>query len=311
MILNEKAKYYFFLFAKIAIALVAFYFIYEKISIQPWDQIESKYQKIESVDLILLLPIILLSFFNWLAEVYKWKLLSYNFKPLSFSNSFRIVLSSFAASTITPNRVGEYGAKIMFYDKKFWKEVLSYNFLGNMMQLLVTLLMVVSTYYFLPKNILDTLPSIGYYTLIAISVVMFIFLFKKNLKITIPWISKNIELSLWSKIDINSRLKILAISTFRYLLFSIQFLLILSVLEKTNLLSYFSIIALSYLIASFVPTILISDLLIKGSVAIYLFSFVLIDEITIIAVVLLAWMFNFVLPTFIGIYLLFKKKNHS
>ena len=307
MILNEKAKYYFFLFAKIAIALVAFYFIYQKILIQPWSEIESKIAKIDSVNLFFLIPIFLISFINWVAEIYKWQLLSSLFKPISFLDSYRIVLSSFAVSTITPNRVGEYGAKIVYYDKHLWKNILSYNFLGNMMQLLITLCMVVVSFFFLPNTIIEKFPTVGYVSTLGVSIALFIFLFKSNLRLSIPWVSKNIELSLWRNVNFGTRLKVLVISAVRYLAFSIQFLLILSVFENENVLSLFPVIALYYLIVSVVPTIFILDLLIKGSVSIFLFSFVFVDEITIIAVVLLAWIYNFVFPTIMGLLLLFRR----
>ncbi|MCK5907577.1 MAG: hypothetical protein KAG37_08290 [Flavobacteriales bacterium] len=309
MILNEKAKYYFFLFAKIAIALFAFYFIYQKILIQPWADIESKIAKIDSLNLLFLIPIFLISFINWVAEIYKWQFLSSFFKPISFKESCRIVLSSFAVSTITPNRVGDYGAKIVYYDKLLWKKILSFNFSGNMMQLLTTLLMVVVSYFFLPDIVIDKLPTIGgYFFIFTASITLFVFLFKTNLKLSLPWISKNIELSLWRSVNFKSRLNVLAISIVRYLAFSIQFLLILSVFENENTLSLFPVIALYYLIVSVVPTIFILDLLIKGSVSIFLFSLVSVDEMTIIAVVLLAWIFNFVLPTITGVLLLFRKE---
>jgi uncharacterized membrane protein YbhN (UPF0104 family) len=307
MILNEKAKYFFSLFAKIVIAIVAFYFIYQKILIQPWGEIESKIAEIDKVNLFFLIPVFLISIINWLAEVYKWQVLSSFFKPISFLESFKIVLSSFAVSTVTPNRVGEYGAKIAYYDKSLWKSILSYNFLGNMMQLLVTLLMVVVSFYFLSDVIFGQLPIYGYVSLVVFSIVLMVFLFKNNLKLSLPWLSKNIELKLWRTVSFQSRLKILTISVIRYLAFSIQFLLILSVFEEVNVFWMFPIIALYYLIVSVIPTIFISDLLVKGSVSIFLFSLVFVDEITIVAVVLLAWVFNFVIPTLIGILLLFRK----
>ena len=309
MILNEKAKYYFFLFAKIAIALVAFYFIYEKISIQPWDEIEAKINEIDRLSFLLLFPILLLSVINWMAEVLKWQILSEQIKPISYKESLRIVLSSFAVSTITPNRVGEYGAKILYYNKSDWKKILSYNFFGNMMQLLVTLLMVVVSYFFLPSNILAKIPLIGYFAILLFSIILMIFLFKKHINISIPWISNNIKLSLWDNIDFGSRLKILIVSSAKYLAFSIQFMLMLSIFTNENLLFIFAIIALYYLITSVIPTVFISDLLVKGSVSIVLFSFIGVDEITVIAVVLSAWIINFVIPTLFGVYHLLKKES--
>ncbi len=307
MILNEKAKYYFSLFAKIAIALVAFNFIYQKILIQPWEDIADKIEKIDRFNILLLISILLISFINWFAEVRKWEILSSLFKPISLYQSYKIVLSSFAVSTITPNRVGEYGAKVLYYDKSFWKEVLSYSFLGNMMQLFVTLLMVVGSFYFLPDVIMDKLPELGFVLLLAITIVLLVFLFKNNLRVNIPWITKNVELSLWRSVDFRLRAKVFVLSVVRYMAFSIQFLLILSILQGENLLSLFPVIAFYYLVVSVVPTIFISDLLVKGSVSIYLFSLVSVDEITIIAVVLSAWFVNFVIPTLIGTFLLFRK----
>ena len=308
MMLNEKVKNYLFLFAKIAIAVVAFYFIFQKISIQPWSKIETIFAKISLLNLVLLLPIMLLSVLNWLSEAYKWQILSALIKPTSYKESFKIVFSSFAVSTITPNRVGEYGAKILYYNKVDWKKVLSYNFLGNMMQLLITLLMVVVLYFSIPIELLDQIPSIGFVSILLISIILTTFLFTNRIHFSFPWISDNIKLSIWNNISISARLKILGVSGVKYLSFSIQFMLMLIIFSEREIIYIYPIITLYYLVVSVIPTIFISDLLIKGSVSILLFSFIGIDEIIIIAVVLLAWIFNFVIPTIIGVYYIFNNK---
>ncbi len=307
MILNEKIKKYVFLFAKITIAIVAFYFIFQKISIQPWAEIKTRVNIMGNNSFFILIPIILLSVFNWMAESLKWQILSTAFKPISYTDSFKIVLSSFAVSTITPNRVGEYGAKILYYNKMFWKEVLSYNFLGNMMQLLVTLVMVIANFFFIPDEVLQVFPKIGFISVLILSILIMFFIFLPKIEFSLPWISKNVDISLWNKINMSLKTKVFVISAFRYFAFSFQFLLILSLFGYKTSFVYFSIITLYYLIVSVVPTIFISDLLVKGSVSIFLFSLVSVDEITMVAVVMLAWFFNFALPTLVGSILLFKK----
>jgi len=309
MMLNEKVKKYLFLFAKIAIAIVAFYFIFQKISIQPWNKIEIVFLRINPLKLILLFPIMLLSVLNWLSEAYKWQILSSLIKPTSYKESFKIVFSSFAISTITPNRVGEYGAKILHYNKSDWKKVLSYNFIGNMMQLLVTLLMAVIGYFFIPNELLYKTPIIVYLSILLFSIILAFFLFKKNINFHIPWISNKIKLSIWNNISFNYKIKVLGASYIKYLSFSIQLMLMLIIFSEVKILYIYPIITLYYLVISVIPTIFISDLLIKGSVSILLFSFVGLDEITVIAVVLLAWIFNFVIPTIIGVYYLLKKES--
>ena len=57
-----------------------------------------------------------------------------------------------------------------------------------------------------------------------------------------------------------------------------------------------------YLLASVIPSIFIFDVLIKGSVAMYIFTIVGVNEFTILSIVLLMWILNFVLPSILGSY---------
>ena len=60
------------------------------------------------------------------------------------------------------------------------------------------------------------------------------------------------------------------------------------------------IITSMYLISSLIPSIFIFDVVIKGSIAVYLFSIIGINELTILCVVMLMWLLNFVLPSIFG-----------
>jgi hypothetical protein len=62
------------------------------------------------------------------------------------------------------------------------------------------------------------------------------------------------------------------------------------------------VITSMYLLASIIPSIFIFDVVIKGSVAVYLFSIVGIDEFTILSIIMIMWLLNFVLPSFFGSY---------
>ena len=309
MIINSKIKYYIFLSAKIAIALIAFYFIYKKISIQPIEKIMSKLSSIHFFRIDIILIVVFLSIVNWWAEIYKWYILSANFKVIDIYKSFKIVIKSFAISTITPNRIGEYGAKVMFYDKRYWKDVIGYNFFSNMVQLNTTILIGVITYFLIPDEIKGNIPFLYFILIFSSLCLLSIFIFKKEISISLPWISNNIDISIWRNINISDRLKVSALSITRYLSFSIQFIFLLSVIEQKNMIFLFPVISLHYVIVSIIPTILFADLLIRGSVSVFLFSLVGIDEITIITVVLSTWMFNFVLPTIIGSIFLLGKNN--
>ena len=68
------------------------------------------------------------------------------------------------------------------------------------------------------------------------------------------------------------------------------------------------IISSMYLLASIIPSIFIFDVAIKGSVAVYLFSFVYINEVIILSITTIMWILNFVLPSIIGSYYVLRFK---
>ena len=69
-----------------------------------------------------------------------------------------------------------------------------------------------------------------------------------------------------------------------------------------------------YLLASIIPSIFIFDVVIKGGIAVYLFSIIGIDELVTLSVVTLMWILNFVLPSILGSYYVlrfkFQTKNY-
>lgn len=60
------------------------------------------------------------------------------------------------------------------------------------------------------------------------------------------------------------------------------------------------VITTMYLLSSIIPTIFVFDVVIKGSIALYLFSFIAVNELTILSIVTLMWILNFVLPNVFG-----------
>ena len=55
-----------------------------------------------------------------------------------------------------------------------------------------------------------------------------------------------------------------------------------------------------YFLASIIPSIFLFDVVIKGSVALYLFSLIGINELVILSIVTCMWILNFVTPSIIG-----------
>ena len=80
---------------------------------------------------LLLVPV------NWGLETLKWRSVLQRLTPVSFLRSFRAVLAGVAVSLFTPNRMGEYGGRILAVEVRHgWKAVFA-TLVGSMSQLLV------------------------------------------------------------------------------------------------------------------------------------------------------------------------------
>ncbi|MBQ0788798.1 MAG: flippase-like domain-containing protein, partial [Oceanihabitans sp.] len=102
-------------------------------------------------------------------------------------------------------------------------------------------------------------------------------------------------------ISLKIKVSTFVLSLLRYLVFSFQFYFLLGIFGVE--LSYSqAMIAITsmYLISSVIPSIFIFDVIIKGSIAVYLFTKVGVNEFTILSIILLMWILNFVIPSILG-----------
>jgi len=306
--LSHKSKQFFFVLIKISIVVFAFYFIYLKLSTN--SNIEnSTYiallnkNKIFSLNSMLFL--LFLSCFNWFFEILKWQILVSATKKITFKMAFEQSLGSLTASLFTPNRIGEYGAKAIYYKSEFRKRIMLINLLSNLLQMSVTVILggiglcfFVSEYQ-IPLNY----SKILLISIMAILVIAPIVVVIGKTKFSI----KGFSLEKMKVFILNYPKKTIiygfCLSLLRYLIFSFQFYYLLSVFGlETSYLNGMMIITAMYLLASIIPSIFIFDVVVKGSVAVYLFTFIGVNAITVLSIVTIMWLFNFVLPGILGSY---------
>jgi len=242
---------------------------------------------------------------NHFLEIKKWKTLTKSVKNNSWFEATEQSLASLTFSIITPNRIGEYGAKVLFYPNNKRKQILLLNFAGNFYQLAITIILgmigLVFLYKYASFSIISTQNSI-IIIIALISVVGIFYFLKENYSKIGDWLSKIIELLSFK----NNKIVIL-ISLLRYLVFSHQFYFLIYCF-KLNISYFEAMTAISsvYLIASCIPILSLFDVSLKGSVAIIVFSIFEIDSIQILSITTLMWLLNFVFPAIIGSYFVFQ-----
>ena len=137
----HKYKPYLLLLIKLIIVFGAFYFIFQKLNnnqLLSLTQLKEQLSILFSNNIWLLLVLLLFTDANWFLEIFKWKTLASIEKNLSFMDAFEQCLASLTTSIITPNRIGEYGAKALFFKKEKRKKIMLLNLVGNLSQLTAT-----------------------------------------------------------------------------------------------------------------------------------------------------------------------------
>lgn len=306
--LSHKSKQFFFVLIKISIVVFAFYFIHLKLSTN--NDIEKSVfihflikNQVFSLNTIVFL--LFLSCFNWLLEILKWQKLVSVSQKITFKMALEQSLGSLTASLFTPNRIGEYGAKAIYFKNEFKKRIILINLLSNLLQMSVTVILGGIGLYFFVSEYQITLnyPKIFLISVIAILITAFIAVVFAKTRFNI----KGFSLKKIKAYILNYPKKIIiygfCLSLFRYLIFSFQFYYLLTIFGiETSYLHSMMVITTMYLLTSIIPSIFIFDVVVKGSVAVYLLTFIGVNAMTVLSIVTLMWLFNFVLPSILGSY---------
>ena len=249
------------------------------------------------------------TFFNWLLEITKWQILVSKIQSISWFKAAEQSLASLTFSLITPNRIGEYGAKALYYPKNKRKEILILNFIGNFYQLLVTIVLGSIGLFCLRETLNPIIPK---NILIIILSVLFLFTFlimlTKQVSFLQKWKQKILDRLNFVKTRSNRQVMIL--SFLRYLVFLHQFYFLFLVFNVD--ISYYSAITgifSMYLLSSIVPMLAIFDFVVKGGVAVVIFTYLgYVDTVVILSITTLMWILNFAIPAIIGSYFVLKFK---
>lgn len=306
--ISYKTKQFLLSLIKIGLVVAAFYFIYTKLfknSDFHFDEFKYNLMEFSSISMISVLFLAFLSFLNWFVEILKWQTLINSISEITLTNATRQTLGALTASLFTPNRIGEYGAKAMYYPPHHRKKIMLLNGISNSVQMLITTVFgVVGFSYFTVRF----QPQLNYSTFFIWLLIIGFILFSSVYILKMKWFKKQLKpiyksYTFLKSISTKTLFNTLLLSLMRYLIFSFQFyyLLLLFGIEM----DYFeamAIISTMYLLSSIMPSILIFDIVIKGGVAIYLFGLIGVSKAIILTIITLMWLSNFVLPSIIGSY---------
>ncbi|RYZ25559.1 MAG: hypothetical protein EOO10_17955 [Chitinophagaceae bacterium] len=304
----HKAKQYWVAIAKFAVLAAAFYIIWQKLSqtsSQEWQQF---LDSANGWPWYSILTLLILSICNRVLEIFKWQNLAKGLRPISWSESGKQVLSALTAGIFTPNGIGEYGAKALYFKKDQAKEVVLLNLVCNGVQMVWSILFgLVGLVYFNLHTGLLPLETILTFFGVLIAALMLLSLVRN---ISIRGFSLGQLLENVMAIPRKTHQLNIILGFLRYLSFSLQYVLLFRLFGvEIPFALLFSGVAAVYLLASSLPSFQFLDFAVKGSVAVFFFGFIGVNEWAIVSISTIMWFFNVVLPVAIGSYFVLKFKS--
>lgn len=309
--LSNKTKHYGLIALKVLILGATFLYIFNRLSSldqQAWHRFR---EAVSGNSLVFILLFLLLASLNWSLELVKWRTLVNVLKKITFRESARQCLSALSASLWTPNRIGEYGVKPLFFPKEERKKVMVLNLFSNLSQLFATILFgIPGLVYVLFRFDIEVAAWKPLLLLVfVLGMLTAGYVFRKR-ELLIRGLSLQKLLDYFRSIPLEIRMRVVLLSVLRYVVFTGLFCLLLGFFGiDIPVSTALPLITSMYLIASVLPSFFFTEVAIKGGVALWLFSLAGYDEIAVLCTVTAMWLLNFVLPAILGSFFVGKFKT--
>ena len=300
--ISDKAKQFGVFIIKLLIVIAAFYFIYYKLTTDKRVNLNQLfYFVLQKATFLNVLFILFLTFANRFLEILKWQNLVSSIKSISVFEATKQVLGALTAGIFTPNGLGEYAGKALYFKKTETKTIVFLNLICNGIQMILTVVFGLLGLLFL-----------GYFkwSLIIIGVILALYIisfFSKNVTVKGYSVEKLISKINQIPKKIHTKNNVLAIM--RYLVFSHQYYFLFLFFDvHLPYLTIMASIAVVYFLASSLPNFQFLDFAVKGSLAVFFFEKLGVSHLVTLFVTTLMWLLNIVLPVIIGSYFVLKFK---
>ena len=252
---------------------------------------------------------------NWGLEARKWQLLLRPLEQLSFTNAYKSVLAGCSITMLTPNRVGEYGGRILYVKEENRLDAIPLTILGSISQLLITLAagsagLIILRYSGESDKLFSFMPSYtaGILLCISISGAVFLSLIYMRVGPLVRFLSRmhflkkfTAHIVLLNGFSRKQLLRILFLSFLRYMVFILQYVLLLKLMHvEIGFGICLMLLTVFYLVMAMAPTIGFTELPIRAAAGLEIFQLYSSNLLGIQAASLGIWIINLAVPAIAG-----------
>ncbi len=311
--MTKTQRKYLNLLIKIAIVALAMWFVVSKVNNQKnLKEFEHLISQIDPFIIrMVLIVVILLMFLNWFLEVIKWRYLSRRIEKLGLWKAVKSVFCGLTWAIFTPNRIGEYGGRVMLLKPENRASGAVAMGVGLFAQLVLTSIFGALSIAWFVTTFIETPASVdfGIWLIAVIYAIAFVVLY-----FNVSWVDYLVGrikflykikpfFAVLEDFTIKELATVLMLSAFRFAIFTSQYIiLMLIILPDLPLVSMVLMIFIMFFIQSAVPSLDIFDFSVRSFVASNLYAYITTQEIAVMAIVSCVWFVNLILPAIIGAF---------
>lgn len=318
--MTARAKKLFSYLLKLGILVLAFWFIYHRIikngtNLQNFKNLVAPitYNKV----LVTMLLVVLLMILNWVLESLKWRHLTRVLSPMSVWKAIESVFCGLTWAVFTPNRIGEYGGRVMFLPNRKRIHGVFAMAVGSFGQNVITNVlgsgaMVWFLYTYLHLNAW-LMAGITIAALVFMALMLTFYFHIKwmvSLLNRIKFLKKfHRFFDIMGKYKTDELLDIMWFCLARFLVFTFQYYLIMHLLiPQIPILQMALLMFVFFFIQSAMPSLDLIDIGVRSITADKLFSYITDQHIAVVVAISLIYIINLIIPAILGSVFVFKLK---
>ncbi len=256
-----------------------------------------------------LIAVTVMMLFNWLLEAFKWKFLTRLLEKMHLWKAVEAVFCGLTMAVITPNRIGEYGGRILYLPVRKRVHGIFAMAVGSFSQNTVTNVVgALSMVYFVHVYLhLNPLMFFGIVAAAGILIsLMLLFYFRIRWLVflldKIKFLQKYHRFfGIMAKYNFRQLAYIMLLSLARFTVFSSQYYILIHILlPDLKLIPVMLMVFNLFFIQSAIPSLDLLDFGVRNFIASYLFSFITTQSVAIMACVSCIWLINLIIPAILG-----------
>ncbi len=318
--MTARNKKLFSFLLKLGILVLAFWFIYQRIlknddNLQKFHTLVSgiTYQKV----FITMTLVVLLMIVNWTLEALKWWHLTRVLSPMSVWRAIESVFCGLTWAVFTPNRLGEYGGRVMFLPVRRRIHGVFAMAVGSFGQNVITNVLgagaIVWFFYTFIHPLWWVMLGI---TLVAIGFMAIMLTFYFHIKWMVSLLNRVKFLKkfhrffdIMGKYRFRELLSIMWFCLARFFVFTFQYYLIIHLLiPEIPFTTMTLLMFVFFFIQSAIPSLDMLDIGVRALTAGKLFSYVTDQSIAVVVAISLIYIINLIIPAILGCVFVLKLK---